>query len=204
MECWGAVLVAALPRSSEPFPSCMLSFDVDHSVLWPAKQKGASRSDAAAATTINQHTIDQSSIALLSWYLVSTDRKRDGTHHVVFCIWYGIRIRFFTKKQYRNKKIKIRKNWKTKNNSMLLRKTKSQRAQEKIPVIRLRTFLTNYLGEAATVVRASTGQNWRRRYNLTAQHVFSRQFYVMRHCATKNHDGKLGPPANYSSFLCLV
>ena len=42
---------------------------------------------------------------------------------------------------------------------MLLRKTKSQRAQEKVPVIRLRAFLTNYLGEAAMVVRASTGQN---------------------------------------------
>ena len=42
---------------------------------------------------------------------------------------------------------------------MLLRNTKSQQVQEKAPIIANRNFLTNYLGEADVVVRASTGQN---------------------------------------------
>lgn len=60
-----------------------------HSTLWPEKRDGASRADTAAATTINQHTMYQSFIALLSWHLVSNDRKRDGTHHVVFAFDMG-------------------------------------------------------------------------------------------------------------------
>jgi len=73
---------------------CSLSsFMSDHAVPWLAKRAGSGRADTATTTTINQHTLNQSIIRVVSRYPACIVSELVGTHHVFLLLeWFSNKI----------------------------------------------------------------------------------------------------------------